>query len=116
MAAAATFFSAASIRALVAGSFSVPVRALKTSWSVSPLAAGKCCGEQVVGALALGPGQAEARDLLDADARRDDLDDDEREQPGEERPPPVAVADAGETDEARALDEAAGEVEGTRRC
>ena len=40
--AAATFFSAASIRALFAGSFSVPVRALKTSWSVSPLAAGKC--------------------------------------------------------------------------
>ena len=40
--AAATFFSAASIRALLAASLSVPVRALKTSWSVSPLAAGKC--------------------------------------------------------------------------
>ena len=40
--AAATFFSAASMRALIAGSFSVPLRALKTSWSVSPLAAGKC--------------------------------------------------------------------------
>jgi hypothetical protein len=38
----ATFFSAASMRALVSGSLSVPLRALKTSWSVSPLAAGKC--------------------------------------------------------------------------
>ena len=43
---AATFFSAASMRALVAESFSVPVRALKTSWSVSPLAAGKCAASR----------------------------------------------------------------------
>ena len=40
--AAATSFSDAWMRAFVAGSASVPVRARKTTWSVSPLAAGKC--------------------------------------------------------------------------
>src|SRR4029453_15549535 len=48
-------------------------------------------------------GQAEARDLLDPDARRDGLDDDERQHPREEGPPPVAVADTGEPDETRGL-------------
>ena len=100
--AAATFLSAASIRALLAASLSVPRARLEDELVGVALGRREVLGQQVVGALALGSRQPEARDLLDADARRDDLDHDQRQQPDAERPPPMAVADAGETDETRA--------------
>ena len=64
------------------------------------LGGGKVLGEQVVRALALGARQPEARDLLDADARGDDLDQDQGQQPDPERAPAVPVAQPGEPDEA----------------
>ena len=61
----------------------------------------KVLGEQVVCTLALGAGQPEARDLLDADARGDPLDHDQRQQPGAERAPAMAVAEPCEAHETR---------------
>ena len=64
------------------------------------LGGGEVLGQQVVRALALGARQPEARDLLDADARGDDLDQDQGQQPDAERAPAVPVAQPGEPDEA----------------